>query len=183
MSTPHTAAAAASPVTTMKLPSDSAPGLGGPYSPADLVRGASTTVPHATSRNGHRAARCSARRGSTMGAGVRSGGTDAERGGAGMSLGLLDWRRRVARLYAEVRAEPDVVVAHGHWRRTRDDLLRTHPESPVPEAQVAAYDPRLRFDVTLDTGVPPQHMDVSTGTDGTVRFDRIGCVHLPGGGD
>ena len=108
-----------------------------------------------------------------------------------MSLALLDWRRRVARLYAEVRAEPDVVAAHNHWRRTRDDLLRTHPESPVPQAQrasypgapVAAYDPRLRFDVSLDTGVPPKHMDVRTGTDGTVRFDRIGCVHLPGGGD
>jgi len=108
-----------------------------------------------------------------------------------MSLALLDWRRRVARLYAEVRAEPDVVAAHDHWRRTRDDLLRTHPESPVPEAHrasypgapVAAYDPGLRFDVAVDTGVPPTHMDIPTGTDGIVSFDRIGCVHLPGGGD
>ena len=108
-----------------------------------------------------------------------------------MSLALLDWRRRVARLYEEVRAEPDVVAAHDHWRRTRDDLLRTHPESPVPEAQragypgvpVAPYDPRLRFDVALDTGVPPKQLDIRTGTDGIVRFDRIGCVRLPGGGD
>src|SRR5215831_9084951 len=108
-----------------------------------------------------------------------------------MSLALLDWRRKVARLYAEVRTEPDVVAAHDHWRRTRDDLLRTHPESPVPEAQrdgypgapVAAYDPGLRFDLTLDTSVPPKHLDVPTGTDGIVRFNRIGCVHLPGGGD
>ena len=106
-----------------------------------------------------------------------------------MSLALLDWRRRVANLYAEVRAEPDVVAAHDHWRRTRDDLLRTHPESPVPQAQrarypgapVAAYDPRLRFDATLDTDVPPKRMDVRTGTDGIVSFGRIGCVHLPGG--
>ena len=108
-----------------------------------------------------------------------------------MSLALLDWRRRVARLYAEVRAEPDVVAAHDHWRRTRDALLRTHPASPVaaarrasyPGAPVAAYDPRLRFDLTVDTGVPPKHMDVPTGTDGIVRFDRIGSVHLPEGGD
>jgi len=108
-----------------------------------------------------------------------------------MSLTLLDWRRRVARLYAEVRAEPDAAAAHEHWRRARDELLRTHPNSPVPQPQrasypgapVAPYDPALRFEVTVDTGVPAKRMEVATGTDGTVRFDRIGCAHLPGGGD
>jgi uncharacterized protein len=108
-----------------------------------------------------------------------------------VSLTLLDWRRRVARLYAEVRAEPDIVASHDYWRRARDDLLRTHPDSPIPGparasypgAPVAAYDPRLRFDVPVDTDVPARHMNVATGTDGVVRFDRIGCAHLPGGGD
>ena len=108
-----------------------------------------------------------------------------------MSLSLLDWRRRVARLYAEVRAEPDVVAAHDHWRRTRDDLLRAHPDSPVPGARraaypgasVAAYDPGLRFDLAVDTDVPPKRMEVSTSTDGVVPFDRVGRMHLPGGGD
>ena len=108
-----------------------------------------------------------------------------------MSLTLLDWRRRVARLYAEVRSEPDTVAAHDHWRRTRDDLLRTHPDSPVPRdrresypgAPVAPYDPRLRFEVTIDTDVPPRRLEVSTGSDGVARFDRIGCAHLPGDGD
>ena len=52
--------------------------------------------------------------------------------GVRMSLTLLDWRRRIARLYAEIRAEPDIVAAHDHWHATRDDLLRTHPDSPVP---------------------------------------------------
>ena len=107
-----------------------------------------------------------------------------------MSLALLDWRRRVARLYAEVRAEPDAAAAHDHWHRTRDELLRTHPISPIPWPQragypgapVAAYDPSLRFDVAVDTDVPQGHMDVATGTDGIVRFDRIGRAHLPGGG-
>ena len=108
-----------------------------------------------------------------------------------MSLTLLDWRRRVFRLYAEVRSEPDPAAAHDHWRKTRDDLLRTHPDSPIPRtgrpdypgAPVAAYDPRLRFDLTVDTDVPPQHMEVTTGSDGVAHFDRIGCAHLPGGGD
>ena len=108
-----------------------------------------------------------------------------------MSLTLLDWRRRVARLYAEVRAGPDAAAAHDHWRRTRDELLRTHPVSPIPGPQragypgapVAAYDPSLRFDVAVETDVPRGHMDVATGTDGIVRFDRIGRAHLPGGGE
>lgn len=108
-----------------------------------------------------------------------------------MSLALLDWRRRVNRLYAEVRGEPDPAAAHDHWRKTRDDLLRTHPESPVPQperagyagALVATYDPQLRFDVMVDTDVPARHIEVATGTDGIVQFDRIGCAHLPGGGD
>jgi hypothetical protein len=106
-------------------------------------------------------------------------------------LTLLDWRRRVARLYAEVRGEPDPAAAHEHWRRTRDELLRTHPDSPVPLAEraaypgapVAPYDPALRFEVKVDTGVEPLHLDIATGTDGVAPFDRIGCVHLPGGGD
>ena len=108
-----------------------------------------------------------------------------------MSLTLLDWRRRMARLYAEVRSEPDPAAAHEHWRRTRDELLRTHPDSPVPQAgrgtypgaPVAPYDPRLRFDAAVDTDVPPRHLEVATGTDGTARFDRIGRAHLPGTGD
>ena len=110
-----------------------------------------------------------------------------------MSLTLLDWRRRVARLYAEVRAEPDVRAAHDHWRQeARDDLLRTHPDSPIPGPQrasypgapVAAYDPRLRFDVHVDTDAPPRHMDLATSTDRIVPIlSRIGRAHLPGYGD
>ena len=108
-----------------------------------------------------------------------------------MSLALLDWRRRVARLYAEVRGEPDIAAAHEHWRRARDELLRTHPVSPIPGPQragyqgapVAAYDPELRFEVAVDTDVPPKRMAVATGTDGTARFDRVGRAQLPGGGE
>jgi len=49
-----------------------------------------------------------------------------------MSLTLLDWRRRVAALYAAVRAETDAAAGHELWRAGRDGLLAHHPQSPLP---------------------------------------------------
>jgi uncharacterized protein (DUF1684 family) len=43
---------------------------------------------------------------------------------------------------------------------------------------VAPYDPALRFEVELDTDVAPERLEVATGTDGVVTFERIGTVHL-----
>ena len=103
------------------------------------------------------------------------------------SLTLLDWRRRVAALYAEVRAGTDPAAAHARWRAGRDELFAAHPDSPLlPEARagfaglpVAAYDPAWRFEVEVDADVEPAHLEVPTGTDGVVRFDRIGVARLP----
>lgn len=107
------------------------------------------------------------------------------------SLPLLDWRRKVFRLYAEVRGMADVRAAHDLWKATRDDLLQHHPESPIPEARratfggvpIAPYDPALRFEATVDTDVEPEPFEVSTGTDGVVPFERVGRVRLAGVGD
>jgi uncharacterized protein (DUF1684 family) len=108
-----------------------------------------------------------------------------------MSLTLLDWRRRVAQLYAEIRREADVVRAHQLWQRTRDDLLRNHPDSPVPVerrdrfrgARVIAYNPALRFEAPVDTDIEPARVEFATGTDGVVSFDRIGRVRVEGVGE
>ncbi len=108
-----------------------------------------------------------------------------------MSLTLLDWRRQVHDLYAQVRADPDPASAHEFWRTGRDQLFATHPDSPLlPEDRaaftglnVAAYDPALRFEVTLDADVEPQRLEVPTATDGVVPFERIGVLHLHGLGD
>ncbi len=108
-----------------------------------------------------------------------------------MSLSLLDWRRRVHDLYAAVRAEPDPAAAHERWRSTRDLLFATHDQSPLLAQDrvgfaglpVAPYDPTLRFEVQLDQDAEPDRLEVSTGTDGLVAFDRIGVLHLPGLGD
>ena len=107
------------------------------------------------------------------------------------AIALLDWRRRVADMYADVRANPDPQSAHQSWQRTRNELLATHPESPIPAAErtaftgvpVAPYNPGLRFTAHVNTGVEPVRIEVSTGTDGVVPFERAGVVHLPGVGD
>ncbi|HEY2428261.1 MAG TPA: DUF1684 domain-containing protein [Acidimicrobiales bacterium] len=108
-----------------------------------------------------------------------------------MALTLLDWRRQVAALYAGIRANPDPVAAHAHWRTARDRLLREHSQSPIPTALrsdfpgavVAEYNPGLRFDVAVDPHVEPRRLEIETGTDGLVTFDRVGRLHLPGLGD
>jgi hypothetical protein len=64
-------------------------------------------------------------------------------------LTLMDWKRRVFALYAEVRAgEPR--QAWERWRAVRDELFRTHPQSPLQDRTAFEglpyfdYDPALR---------------------------------------
>ncbi|HEX3245124.1 MAG TPA: DUF1684 domain-containing protein [Chloroflexota bacterium] len=47
-------------------------------------------------------------------------------------LELLDWRRRVAMLYGEVRARPHSDATAAWFRDRRDRLFREHPQSPIP---------------------------------------------------
>lgn len=106
-------------------------------------------------------------------------------------LQLLDWRRRVAELYGDVRdrSRTDPAAAHEHWALVREHLLRTHPQSPVPaehrdgfRLRVAPYDPAYRFVAEVEPhpedGDGPQVRDVTTGTDGVVRLERRGLVRL-----
>jgi len=104
---------------------------------------------------------------------------------------LLDWRRKVASLYAEVRAERDAREGHRIWQAGRNRLLGSHPQSPIPAdgraaftaVPVARYDAAVRFTARLDTDVAPARIEVVTGTDGVVPFERAGIVHLDGVGD
>ena len=102
------------------------------------------------------------------------------------ALPLLDWRRQVASLYAEIRATPEPGAAHRIWQDGRNRLLRSHPQSPIPPDRrgsftgvpVARYDPSLRFAVQVDTDVAPARLEMKTGTDGIVVFERAGVVRL-----
>jgi uncharacterized protein len=62
-------------------------------------------------------------------------------------LDLLDWKRRIFELYAEVRgAEPR--AGWERWQTVRAALFRDHPQSPSPGYSDLAYfdyDPSLRF--------------------------------------
>ncbi len=100
---------------------------------------------------------------------------------------MLDWRRRVARIYAEVRTGNDPAEAHERWRSARDELFGGHAASPLLPAdrsafaglRTFAYDPTLRFVAEVDPDVEPERREVVTGTDGVVPLRRIGVVRLP----
>jgi len=93
------------------------------------------------------------------------------------ALALLDWKRRVFALYAEVRAAADPEQGWGLWRATRDELFRSHPQSPLPEAARAGfagldyfdYDPAFRVTAALaDLDAAPLPVEASGG--GTLLF-------------
>jgi len=81
--------------------------------------------------------------------------TAAEAGG---ELDLLDWRRRVTSLYTEVRAAGEPEKAWARWREARDELLASHPQSPLPDEARAGftgldyfdYDPRWRVAASIE---------------------------------
>ena len=107
-------------------------------------------------------------------------------------LTLADWRRRVAALYVEVRAMAmvDPAVALAHWRSTREQLYREHPQSPVPVAERAAFrarhfdhDPALRFTLTVEPAPPPAPgalaLELPNSGADSLSFRRVGTVRLP----
>lgn len=105
-------------------------------------------------------------------------------------LELLDYRRRVNSLYADVRTVlgSDAVAAHGLWRAGRDDLFGTHPQSALPAHERAGfaglayhpYDPGLRFSAAVRP-LPHETYDVGTSTGDVIPFVRFGAVDLPVG--
>ncbi len=101
---------------------------------------------------------------------------------------LLDWRRTVAELYANARAESasDPEGALRRFREGRDRLFARHPESPLAPAARAAfrglpywpYQPGLRFEAEVEPA-PPER-SAATNLDGdSYPLDRIGRIRLP----
>jgi uncharacterized protein len=105
----------------------------------------------------------------------------------GPKLDLLDWRRRVAELYAAVRAEADPAEGHRLWQSGRDALLRSHPQSPLkPDdamrtdgVPVWPYDPALRWELPMEPVDDGELRLVHSANDGEIRMRLIGRFSLP----
>jgi hypothetical protein len=99
---------------------------------------------------------------------------------ASSTLDLLDWKRRVFELYTRIRAYEEPELAWRDWRRTRDDLFASHPQSPLPGYRNLSYydyDPELRVlaDV-VPADAAPEAVNGSAGS--SILFRRFGLARF-----
>jgi uncharacterized protein len=92
-------------------------------------------------------------------------------------LTLMDWKRRVFALYADVRAgEPQ--RAWSRWRAVRDELFRSHPQSPLQDRASFGglpyfeYDPALRILASVEP-VERVRREIATSGEKPYSFTRF----------
>ncbi len=90
-------------------------------------------------------------------------------------LTLLDWKRRVFGLYADVRADPEPERAWERWRDVRQQLFGSHPQSPSRGAQPAYfdYDPAFRFLAAVEPAAR-EAREIATSGEHPYTFTRFG---------
>jgi uncharacterized protein (DUF1684 family) len=95
-------------------------------------------------------------------------------------LDLVDWRRRVGDLY-RLRG-PDAAEA---FRRGKDDLFRSHPQSPIEDRTTFAgldyfpVDPAYRITAAFEPSADPTELVIDTGgDDGAIRYRRAGLLRF-----
>ncbi|GAC1320803.1 MAG: DUF1684 domain-containing protein [Chloroflexota bacterium] len=94
-------------------------------------------------------------------------------------LELLDWRRRVAALFVELRHRTPDADTLDWFRTAKDGLFKAHPQSPLLPDERAAftglpywpYDPQFRV---LADFTPLHDVGQRHGTGSEVTFFRIG---------
>jgi uncharacterized protein (DUF1684 family) len=95
------------------------------------------------------------------------------------ALDLVDWRRRVGDLYRTTGSD-----ALTQFRQGRDDLFRSHPQSPIePEERASfaglhyfAHDPVYRVDARFEPSDRSELLIDTGGEDGAVRYRRAGLL-------
>lgn len=100
-------------------------------------------------------------------------------------LSLLDWRRRIGDLYAEIRAGQDKLAAWRRWQETRTGLFREHPQSPIPAAERQDYAGPYLYDYdpvwALSASVEPieaKRLEIATSNVEIMAFDRFGLARF-----
>jgi uncharacterized protein (DUF1684 family) len=95
-------------------------------------------------------------------------------------LDLVDWRRRVGDQYR--LGGPGAL---DEFRRSRDHLFRTHPQSPIEDR--AAFtgldyfpgDPVYRVSATFEPAAEPTELVIDTGgEDGAIHYRRAGLLRF-----
>jgi uncharacterized protein len=105
-------------------------------------------------------------------------------------LSLLDWKRRVFALYAEVRGSGDPESAWSRWRSIRDELFASHPQSPLSPGDREGfaglpffdYDPAARILAPLEDAEPRTY-EIATSGDGSYSFTRFAVLRFQLGGE
>jgi uncharacterized protein (DUF1684 family) len=100
-------------------------------------------------------------------------------------LELADYRRRVAGLYAAVRAAPSARAAWELWRAGRDELFGSHPQSALPEdarpsfagLSYFAHDPAARVLAEVVPAEPRPH-DIAAADGSTHAFTRFALARF-----
>jgi uncharacterized protein len=95
-------------------------------------------------------------------------------------LDLVDWRRQVGDLY-RLRGSG----ALEEFRRGRDKLFHTHPQSPIEDRQGFAGleyfpgDPAYRVSAAFEPTAEPTELLIDTGgEDGAIRYRRAGLLRF-----
>ena len=100
------------------------------------------------------------------------------------TLALLDWKRHVFSLYAEVRGDDDPERAWTRWREVRAGLFRDHPQSPRLGFDGPAYfryDAAWRVLADVEPAEPERRLIGSSG-DEPVAFTRFAVARFEGHG-
>ena len=103
-------------------------------------------------------------------------------------LELLDWKRQIFELYADVRAAAEPERAWERWRAARDELFRAHPQSPLPpEAREGfaglpyfAYEPSWRVLAEVEPA-GPELCEIAGSARSVTRFRRFATARLEAG--
>ena len=93
---------------------------------------------------------------------------------------LLDWKRRIFTLYADIRAGEAPEAMWRRWRAVRDEMFRDHPQSPLATEDRPTfgglsyfdYEPAWRVLASIEF-TEPHTYEIPASNDGAYSFTRF----------